>query len=95
MKILKAFSNISIIAGAAILEVPQKYPFKILDKAIKIIAGHVTLMASIVLRSLMPYLPIVGAHINTKAAINNAQAKLNIVTILIVLIKLVFSFLLI
>ena len=65
-----------------IFDVPQKYPFRMLDNAINIIAGQVTLIASMALTSFMPYLPIKGANINTKIPITIAHTILNTATVL-------------
>ena len=89
--ILIAFSNISINAGTLIFDVPKKYPFKILDKAIKIIAGQVTFIAFIVLISFTPCSPIIGARKKTKTPIKIAHIILNMATELTVLVKLLLS----
>ena len=81
----------SIIAGIVIFDVPQKYPFRMLDNAINIIAGQVTLIASMALTSFMPYLPIKGANINTKIPITIAHTILNTATVFIVFIRFPFS----
>ena len=54
-------------------------------------AGHITLMALIVLVSFTPYLPIKGADENTIMPINSAHTTLNMVTTRIVFVILLCS----